>query len=203
MLQRGLRDKEALVIPDKDPPALMHTPVDTEFPNVQTFEVKGSLGADGILKGHVNVTLRGDAELAIRSALHTLAPAQWQSFLQGMSYQLGFGGTVTGISIESVEDLAKPLHYSYDYVREHYSDWDNRRITPPSPPFAFALDEKSDKPVEPIEMESPGETVFRSSIELPVGYSSKFRRTKMYKQISLNIKRCTPSTTGACLQSGY
>jgi tetratricopeptide (TPR) repeat protein/transglutaminase-like putative cysteine protease len=170
-LQRGVRDRQALVIPSNGPAALQKTPMDLPAASLEKFDVKGSLSAEGVLKAHVDVTMRGDSELILRTVFHSLPPAQWQSFVQGMSYGMGFAGTISGVSADNVQDLSKPLHYSYEYVREHYSDWDNGRITPPAPPFTFTRNENSEKPLEPIDMNSPGETILRSTVQLPSGYS--------------------------------
>jgi tetratricopeptide (TPR) repeat protein len=170
-LQRGVRDRQALVIPSNGPAALQKTPMDLPAGSLEIFDIKGALNSEGVLKAHVDVTLRGDSELVLRTVFHSLPPAQWQAFVQGMSYGMGFAGTVSGVSADNVQDLSKPLHYSYEYLREHYSDWDNSRITPPAPPFTFTRNENSDKPLEPIDMNSPGETIFRSTVQLPSGYS--------------------------------
>lgn len=171
MLQQALRGKQALIIPSHNSPFLTPTPVDLPWASLQLFDVKSELSGEGILTGHFDVTLRGDAELIFRAALHTLAPAQWQAFVQGTSYQFGFAGTVSNVNVENLDALDKPLHYSYDYKREHYSGWDEHRITPPSPPISFSLNESSDKPVDPIDMGSPGEMIFRTTVHLPEGYS--------------------------------
>lgn len=181
VLQHSLRDKQALVVSSSSAPGLTRTPIDLPIASLQVFDVKATLNGEGTLKGHFDVTLRGDLELIVRSVFHELSPAQWQPFLQSMSYQWGFAGTVNNVSVDNVEDLTKPLHYSYDYVREQYSDWQNRRITPPMPPFGFPFNEESEKPAEPVEMGSPGEVIYRATINLPAGYSLEIPEKAHYQ----------------------
>ena len=170
LLQPVLREKQALVIPSGGVPTLMETPANSAVQNSTLVESKGELGADGILKGHFDFTARGDPELALRLVFHNASPAQWQTVAQQVSYALGFAGTVSHVELENLNNPEAAFHYSYEYQRENYSDWPNRRFTPPIPPLS--LPEAGDKkPSDPIEVADWGDITYRTSLRLPPGYS--------------------------------
>jgi predicted Zn-dependent protease/transglutaminase-like putative cysteine protease len=171
LLQPTIRHKQALAIPDDGPPALMTTPADPPFPAVQKYEAKATLDASGTLTGHLDFTYRGDIELLLRAAFHQTPPAQWQALAQRLSYAWGYGGTVSHLDVDNPEDTERPFHYSYDYLRKNYCDWENRRIMPPMPSLMLLYDQNGEKPAEPVELGSPGETAYHSTIRLPEGNS--------------------------------
>src|SRR5262249_39009252 len=89
------------------------------------------------------------------------------------SGRLNFAGKVSNVQASSPEEIDKPFHLSYDYVRENYGDWENKRITLPLPPLGVeAADDKSEKkPSKPLFLGAPGEIQFRARVELTPGYS--------------------------------
>jgi len=72
-----------------------------------------------------------------------------------------------------VEQTGEPFHFSYDYKREKYGDWDNHRITPPMPPVGWELAPgvKQTKPADDVDLDSPGEQEYRAAVELPKGWT--------------------------------
>lgn len=172
MLPQSLRDKQALVMPSGGSPSLMRTPADPPFPSYEKFEVKSSLASDGTLTAHFDITARGDSELVLRVLFRQIPTAQWQQFVQNMSYATGFSGTVSNLDVGDPEDTDKPLHYSYEYLRKNYSDWENLRITPPFPGFGFTRGKDDPKPEEAIDIGTPSELIRLAEIRLPEGYSA-------------------------------
>jgi tetratricopeptide (TPR) repeat protein/transglutaminase-like putative cysteine protease len=172
MLLAVLRDKQALVIPSDKPPILMKTPVDPPFPQEQRFSMEAKLASDGTLTGHVEQTYRGDIEVALRAAFRQVPPAQWDELMQGFSYRLGFGGDVSKVHTTPPDETERPLHISYEYLRENYSDWEHSRITPPLPPLGVEVGDEKDvkKPSEPLILGAPGEIVYHSKLQFPPGY---------------------------------
>ena len=170
-LQSTIRDKQALVIPDDGSPALMTTRADPPFPEIKKFEAKTALDGSGTLTGRVDMTFRGDTELLIRSAFHRTPPTQWQTLAQRLSDAQGYSGTVSNLDVDNPEDTEKPFHYSYDYLRKNYADWENRRIVAPMPRFALPYDPNEEKPAEPVDAGAPGDVVLQTSTALPEGYS--------------------------------
>jgi len=173
LLLLTLRDKPALVIPSGKPPVLMTTPANPPFPQLQEFSAKGKLGSDGTFTGHVEQEYHGDAEVAARMLFRQVAQSQWKEAAQGISYRLNFGGDVSNVVVTPPDDLDKPFRLSYDYVRKNYGDWEHHQITPPLPPVGLEVtkDSKEKKPYEPVLLGALGKVVYRSSMELPKGYS--------------------------------
>lgn len=100
-----------------------------------------------------------------------LEPAQWQPALQQMSYALGFAGDVSAVEIEDLENIDKPLHYTYDYNRKDYSDWAEHKITFPLPQLNFGPGPDADKPKEPFWAGEPGTSIYHGTIHLPSGFT--------------------------------
>ncbi len=173
LLVVALRDKQALVIPPDKVPMLVKTPADPPFPQEQTFTADATLLADGTLKGRVEQTYKGDVEVALRAAFRQVSEAQWKDLVQGMSYRMGFGGDVSNVQATPPEETDKPFRLSYDYLRKNYSDWENKRITPPLPPLGVEATNEANpkKPSEPVFLGALGEIVYRSKVQLPASYS--------------------------------
>jgi tetratricopeptide (TPR) repeat protein len=172
MLQAILRDQKALVIPDGPAkPVLMTTPAGLPFPSDEKVTVTSKLGPDGTLTGHFDLTTRGDAELILKTIFHQTPPANWLQLAQGISIALGYGGTVSNLDVGNPADTDAPFHYSYDYERKTYSDWPNRRFTPPLPPTTLPHSVDEEMPDEPIDLGAKGQFIYSAKVELPEGYS--------------------------------
>jgi tetratricopeptide (TPR) repeat protein/transglutaminase-like putative cysteine protease len=166
-----LRDKRALVIPDDKPSELMTSPADLPFPALQTFHMEAKLNDNGTLEGKAEHTVRGDREVLLRAAFRAVALPQWKDLVQQVSFGAGFGGEVSEVSASAPEKTDEAFHISYNYKRKDYSDWSNRRISPPLPMISLPNpgDEES-KPPSTIWLGAPGEIQFRAQLELPKGY---------------------------------
>ncbi len=178
LLLEPLRDRHALVIGRATASTaiarLVSTPKIPLESSEETFTVESKLSAQGTLQGHFNLTSRGDDEVVLRSIFHSVSPAQWTTLVQNISGRLGFGGTVTGVDAADPADLQAPFHYSYDYERKTYSDWENKRITPPLPPLGLPLlKEDMEEPKEPRSIGGPAKTTYRAKVELPSGYTAE------------------------------
>jgi transglutaminase-like putative cysteine protease/tetratricopeptide (TPR) repeat protein len=171
MLQLVLRDQKALVIPASGTPALMTTPGGLPFSSDEKVVVTSKLGPDGTLTGHFDLTTRGDSELIMKSAFHLSPPAKWMELAQNISLALGYGGTISNLDVDNPSDTSAPFHYSYDYDRKTYSDWQNRRFTPPLPLITLPQSDEEEKPDEPLYVGSAGQFAYSAKMELPAGYA--------------------------------
>jgi tetratricopeptide (TPR) repeat protein len=166
-----LRDKRALVIPDDKPSELMTSPTDPPFPALQLFHIEAKLNDNGTLEGKVEHTVRGDREVLLRATFRAVALSQWKDLVQQVSFASGFGGEVSEVSASAPEKTDEAFHISYNYKRKDYSDWSNRRITPPLPMISLPdLGDGESKPPSAIWLGAPGEIQFRAQLELPKGY---------------------------------
>jgi tetratricopeptide (TPR) repeat protein len=166
-----LRDKHALVIPDDKESTLVISPPDPPFQALQAFRMEAKLNDNGTLEGKAEHTVRGDREVLLRAAFRVVAFPQWKDVVQQLSYGTGFGGEVSEVSVSAPEKTDEAFHISYNYKRKDYSDWSNRRITPPLPMISLPdLGNEEGKPPSTIWLGAPGEIQFRAQLELPKGY---------------------------------
>jgi len=170
-LMLTLRGKQALVIPTDKPPLLMTTPDNAPFPQEQSFSMEGKLDESGTFTGHAEQSYRGDAEVLFRAAFRRVPESQWKEAVQRISGALNFGGDVSNVKVTPPDDLSKNFDMTYDYVRKNYSDWENRRITPPIPPMGVEMSEDSKKPEEPVLLGGLGEVEYNAKVTLPSGYT--------------------------------
>ena len=169
MLVATIRGKQALLMPSNKPASLVTTPANPPFPTDDVFAVEAKLDNNGTLTGHVQHTSRGDVELLYRVAFRQVPQAQWKTMVQRLSYISGFAGEVSNVTASGPDDTAKPFQFAYDYTRKDYSDWSNRRITPPMPPFGVEVrsGDEDKKPKEPVVLGAPGEIVHRARVQMP------------------------------------
>jgi transglutaminase-like putative cysteine protease len=166
-----LRDKQALVMLGDKPAQLIATAADPPFPGTQTFNLDGKVNDDGSLEAKVETSAQGDREVQVRAAFRQIPQAQWKDLVQGISYALGFSGTVSDVSASAPEVTTEPFRFSYSYNRKDYPDWSNHQFTVPGLPF-YMPDAKDDAK-DPVWLGSPQESVSDSRVELPKGYTPR------------------------------
>lgn len=167
-----LRDKQVLAVPVKKDAYLERTPADLPYVQSARFAVTGKLSDQGTFTGHFDETYHGDAEMIFRSAFRRVPQSQWKQFVQGMSNAIGFGGEVQDPQVSPIEQTSQPLELSFDYTREKFGEWDDRRITPPMPPSGWELvpGVKQTKPADDIDIDSPGDQDYTAKVEIPAGW---------------------------------
>ncbi|MGC1462009.1 MAG: DUF3857 and transglutaminase domain-containing protein [Terracidiphilus sp.] len=172
VLFANLRDKQALAIPADKPAYLGRTPADLPFAQTTNFQVEGKLSEEGVFTGHIVQSFHGDGELIMRAAFRSVPQSQWKDFLQGVSNATGFSGEVSNPDVSAIEQTGQPVRYAYDYTREKFGEWDDHRISPPMPPVGWELAPgvKQKKPADDVEIGSPGELVYSTSVQLPSGW---------------------------------
>lgn len=168
----NLRDKQALAIPTSRAAYLERTPADLPFLQTTHFEVTGKLSSEGQFTGHISEDFHGDGELIMRAAFRSVGQSQWKEFLQRVSNSTGFAGEVSNPDVSAIERTDQSVRFAYDYVREKYGQWDQHLISPPMPPMGWELAPgvKTQKPADDVEIGSPGEQAFSSSVQLPAGW---------------------------------
>jgi hypothetical protein len=168
-----LRDKQALVVPADKPAYLDRTAAVLPFPQAVHFDVEGQLSDKGEFTAHIEQSYYGDAEFLMRIAFRAVPESQWKQLAQYLSSASGFGGEVSNPVLSPLEQTDKPLQLSYDYKREKYGEWDDRRIGAAMPPVGWELAPgvKVVKPADDVDIGSPGEEDYVSNIRLPIGYS--------------------------------
>jgi tetratricopeptide (TPR) repeat protein len=167
-----LRDKEALVVPATGDPGLRKTPAELPFPAVDRYEVKSELDKAGSLKGHVEVSMRGDSEILMRLASRQIARTQWDQLSQNYQNASGYDGTTSATALDPPDDTSGPWHLRYDFAKSPYGDWDNYRIGSLLPNADLPTIDEKKPPKKEIELGSPHTQLANSIIHLPEGYSA-------------------------------
>ena len=166
-----IRDQQALVIPATGLAALERTPADPPFPYFERFEATGTLDKDGLLKSHMDLTMRSDNELGFRFLVQRAAPAQWDEAMQSVSRAMGFQGTVSNTDFRQ-KDPAGPVHLSYDYTRPSFADWDHQRILPLFPALEVTTIDREKALEHDIDQGWPRKLEAVTQIKLPDGYKA-------------------------------
>ncbi len=166
LLQPELRGVKALLLRGESA-QLVTTPEEPSFAGSQELVSNATLSRDGMLSAHMQLTLRGDDEFAVRAAFHRAPIGQRPALVQALVKNLGLSGAVKQVTISSPEDLESPFHIAFDYEQRNYSDWANLRIAQPVLPFIFSADANDAKPSEPVRIGIVGEMVHRVTLKLP------------------------------------
>jgi tetratricopeptide (TPR) repeat protein len=178
-----LRDKHALLIPDDKQSTLTVSPAEPPFQALQAFRMEAKLNEDGTLEGKAEHTVRGDREVLLRATFRAVAFPQWKDVVQQLSYASGFAGEVRDVSASAPEKIDEAFRVSYNYKRKDYSDWPNRRITPPLPMISLPdLGDLDSNPPSTIWLGAPGEIRFQAQLALPKGYTPRLPRALHLKE---------------------
>lgn len=177
VLAAVLRDKKALVVPNDKAPYLETTPANLPSPSSVQFKVAGKISNLGVFTGHVDESADGDAGMLFRVAFRRVPQSQWKELMQAIARLQNFGGEVSNPQVSQVEQISQPLAFSFDYTREKYYQWDDHDrshwIGPPMPGMGGELPPgvKEKKPADDPELGAIGQTIYRTSMQLPVGWS--------------------------------
>lgn len=172
MLEPGLRDKPALVLPPTGPGVLTRTPADLPFAEWTKFEGTGTLDAQGALHAHVDMQLRGDEELLYRESLRAAGPAHWDRALESFVRNAGFTGQASNLVSDAGETTDTALHLSYDYNAAPFGDWENFRIVPLEPGLALPFTDSTSSSGREIVLGGKRTETAISRITLPAGLSA-------------------------------
>ena len=173
VLTQVIRNKQALVIPEKNAAKLETTPPGLPFSSFTKFLASGTLTKEGTMKAHMEYTTRGDDEIVMRTLFRQVPRGQWNDLAQRLSQGFGFSGTTSNPDAARPELTTEPVRISYDYEREKTGDWDNHRIVPLFPVvFLSPVDEKNPPKKYPIQLGEPRVETSRSTIKLPAGWGA-------------------------------
>jgi Flp pilus assembly protein TadD len=161
-----LRDKKALVVADASPVRLVATPADAPFKSFFTFDAMGTLDNNGTLDTKMQISLRGDQELPFRLAFRQSGESQWKDVMQAISGNLGYGGTVSDVTVSSPDKTDAPFQVNYSYNRKNFGDWPNRQVPVALP--LLGIPAIPEAPVtKPVKLGSPSDFLLKSAVTLP------------------------------------
>ncbi len=176
LLSENLRGKKALVISHDAPPGLVETPADPPFASTQLVEIDGKLSDLGKLTARVKFTLRGDAELALRTAFRRTPQNQWKQIAQWSAISDGFRGEVTDVKVSDPSATREPFQFEYSLAQSGFLEWSNKRarmnIPLPSMGLPSAPEEKEGGAGK-IDLGTPLDTVTRLTLEMPENFMAR------------------------------
>jgi tetratricopeptide (TPR) repeat protein len=170
-LVRTIRDRNSLVVPDSGAARLAKTPADPPFPSYEIMKIDSSIDEHGTLDAKMRLEDRGDAELLIRLAYRATPQNRWQELTQNIVARMGFGGTVSDVSVAPPENTATPFWISFSYHRTDYPDWNDHRVTLLAPPIFMAdLNEEQKASKDPLPLGAFQEVTYDSTMKFPKGF---------------------------------
>jgi tetratricopeptide (TPR) repeat protein len=172
LLVQGIRDRQALVIPSASPARLVTTPADPPFPAYERAHIQASIDSNGTLDAKMRIEDRGDGELLLRSAYRATPQNRWQELTQNIVSNMGFGGTVSDVSVDQPEDTSQPFWMSFSYHRTDYPDWKDHRVTLLAPPvFLRTLNEEEKLSKDPLPLGALQEVTYDSTMKFPENFA--------------------------------
>jgi len=172
LLMQNIRDRQALVIPSSSPARLVTTPADPPFPSYERAHMESYLDTNGTLDAKIRFEERGDGELVLRLAYRATPQNRWQELTQKIVSNMGFGGTVSDVSVDQPEDTSNPFWMSFSYHRTDYPDWKDHRVTLLSPPlFLPTLSEEEKLSKNPLPLGPLQDVTYDSTMKFPENFS--------------------------------
>jgi len=172
LIMQNIRDRQALVVPSSSPAHLVTTPADPPFPAYERAHMESSLDTNGTLDAKIRFEERGDGELVLRLAYRATPQNRWQELTQKIVSNMGFGGTVSDVSVDQPEDTSNPFWMSFSYHRTDYPDWKDHRVTLLSPPLflpTLSEDEKLSK--DPLPLGPLQDVTYDSTMKFPQNFA--------------------------------
>jgi tetratricopeptide (TPR) repeat protein/transglutaminase-like putative cysteine protease len=123
MLVATIRDKQALQIAPDASAAIVKTPANPPFAAYTTYDVDGKVSALGKLEAKVTREMRGDAELALRSAFRRVPESNWQQLVNYIASQEQQGATASNVKLDNLNDTSKPVVLRYDLAVSNFLDY--------------------------------------------------------------------------------
>lgn len=172
LLVQSIRDRQALVIPSSSPARLVTTPADPPFASYERAHIEASIDSNGTLDAKMRIEDRGDGELMLRLAYRATPQNRWQELTQNIVSNMGFGGTVSDVSVAPPEDTSQSFWMSFAYHRTDYPDWKDHRVTFLTPPvFLRSLNEEEKLSKEPIPLGPLQDVTYDSTMKFPDNFS--------------------------------
>ncbi len=172
MLLPAARGKEALIASAGAARHFAKTPLDPPFPSTQTVEINGRVTSLGKLTARVTYTLRGDNEIALRTAFERTPQDQWNSVAQTVASLDGFHGTVTKANPSNPTETRDPFTLDFVLTSPDFLDWSQAKALLALPLPSFGLPDAPTDSSKPVELGSPLTVTVKLTLDLPVNDSA-------------------------------
>ena len=174
MLIAPLRNRRALAIAGGAHATVVRTPADPPFASVEQIDLDGTLNAIGVLTAKVAYTLRGDAEIVLRTIVRAAPRSALKDVVTALAAENGLDGEVSEVITGDPAETAQPFQITFQLRQRGYLDWaaaQSEIAGRPTMKFGFSKEEDR-KGLERIFLGSPKKVHLHASVELPLGYEA-------------------------------
>jgi tetratricopeptide (TPR) repeat protein/transglutaminase-like putative cysteine protease len=171
MLVLPLRNKAAVQIAQDATTTIVRTPQDVPVAQFNGYELEGKVTEYGRLISHVKRSVRGDQEVALRSAFRSIPESHWPDILEyGQNFE-GLSGKVTNVKLNNLNDTSTAFTIEYDVEMQGFFDWTAKdsKFALPVPRSSFP--EVEEDATDPTVLGGP--TVYESKVRISVPASVK------------------------------
>jgi len=177
LLLPSLRNKQTLVVGTAGA-RLQRTPPNPPMKSMIAQDVEATLGIGGALTAHVRMTLRGDAELLLRTIFRSTPAARWKEVLESLVESNGTPGEVANWKVSDPGSVLDPFSLEFDLSVARYADWtSNRSAAVQLPLRVFTVIEmagNSDDPMAPVTIgAAPTELSYKLRLALPADVTAR------------------------------
>ena len=155
LLASGLRRKSALLVSADGSGKIAETPADPPFLSTQQVNIDGQVSELGKLTATARYSLRGDAELVLRSAFHKTPEAQWKQLGQTILSLDGIHGDAASVKPSDPAATHDPFELEIGFAQSNFVDWSSKKTRAALPLLAIGLPDPPDDKAQPIELGSP------------------------------------------------
>jgi tetratricopeptide (TPR) repeat protein len=133
--------------------------------------VDSSIDLNGTLDAKIRLEDRGDTELVLRLAYRFVPQNRWQELTQKIVAGMGFGGTVSDVSIAQPENTTEPFWITVSYHRTDYPDWKKHLVILPVPAiFTPGLNEEQKVSKDPLPLGPLQDIIYEATMKFPPGF---------------------------------
>lgn len=173
LLTFTLRDRGTLAITPAGGARLLRTPAEPPTPNLQRVVTQGSVDPLGGLAARTEMTLRGDAEVAVRGIFRRMSQAMWAPMMRGVAQQSAFGAKVDSVTASDPTATAKPFVINFKFSKPGFFEIGNRQGSVRLPLTSIDLPSSEvqylpDTTVMALDL--PGDQIDSMVLVIPAGY---------------------------------
>ena len=176
LLSYGIRNKQALGVPQDAPARLVETPADPPMDNYETVDVDASVSDIGKLAGHFKLVTRGDEELILRLTFRRVPAMYWKQVAQSMVAVAGMAGAeITDLKAGDPADTTHPYEFEFNFSKANFFEWSSKDSQMNLPLLGVHIpdvdldDDSSDKP---FQLGPPMRSTYHVKLRLPENFSA-------------------------------
>ena len=176
LLEPGLRNKKALLIPNTGLARVETTPADPPYRFSELITTEATIDDLGKLTARARLVLRGDSEMFLRFAFRSTPRGDWKSLAPYLGMAVGIEGEITDIKTTDPADTEKPFEIEFTASLPQYLNWSSRKekMELPFPPFDLSqLKARKAGSTKPVKLGPPSDITYTLKLTLPRKYQAR------------------------------